>query len=164
MKTHLSPPSGLLFLVDVKNQGRAGSAGEREHSTAEADWGCEIQVSPALNSWVPARQRSSTKLWKGFSNTAREHRFFPPHAGKPAAHTALQTGLRCCASASLCLAVAFFMACARTDPEYQKPSVHLILDSCHPEADSHCYAYFVHLDGFLVALTLCSFTEDHFLM
>lgn len=91
MKAHLSPPSDQLFLMDVKNQGRAGSAGEREHSTAEADWGCQIQVSPALNSWLPARQRSSTELGKEFSNTAREHRFFSPHTASPAACTALQT-------------------------------------------------------------------------
>lgn len=82
--------SAASFLVDVKNEARAGSAGEREHSTAEAGWGCQIQISAALNSWVPARQGSSTELWKGFSSTAREHRFVSPHTGRPAACTALQ--------------------------------------------------------------------------
>lgn len=93
MRANLSPPLDVLVVAPggLRKQGRAGRAGEREHSTAEADWGCQIQVSPALSGWVPARQRSSTELWRGFSNTAREHGFFSPHIGRAAARTALQT-------------------------------------------------------------------------
>lgn len=121
-----------------------------------------IQVSPALNSWVPARQRSSSELWKGSSNTAREYNFSPLTLGD------LQHALHCRQRPALlcqCLTVSctcFFMACVRTDPEYQKPSIHLILESSNPEAISYCYPYFGHLDGFLAALTICSFPKGHF--
>lgn len=110
-----------LLLTDRKHQVRAGSGGKTEYSTAESGWGCQIQVSAVLSTWVCARLRSSMELWIRFLNTAREHRFVFLRTGRPAAHAALQT--QAYIAAPICLTVSctcFFMACAKTKLEYRE--------------------------------------------
>lgn len=147
---HPAPQISLwLLLTDLKHQARAGGGGKTEHGTAEADWGCQIQVSAAPSTWVPARLRSSTELWMGFLNTARKQGSAFLHTGRPAARAALQT--RACIAAPICLALSctcFFMACAKPEHRKQRSSEKQSLTAASLRQPPTVTPYFGHLNGF----------------